>query len=261
MNNSIQKQKNLNSQLKRINKRTAIELFCVVIVLSKGYYVDFRKPRYSTKSKPFLLINRIFNKKEKIFDLNDCNIDEMIEHSYQHQKEKLLKMKDEKNENIQNEENVKKRVEIKEIRTSIVMNKLIEIIREKRIKPYTKRRHTDQELPQFQWLSSVVIDNNKYTQKEIVEIGELMFDFIDYSMEMDRYYLVFDYDSFIKVINPSKDKKLVDFFNLMEHRRKWVYQLVDEEKIFKLSEDEIEKENQIEEIEINSAELNEYEYH
>ena len=262
MSSSSKKQKSLESQLKRINKRTAIELFCVVIVLSKGYNIDFRKPRFSTKSKPFLLIDRIFNDKEKIFDLNDHNIDELIEQSYQRQKERTTIEEDKKKEtkeNYQNKDNNKGRLEIKEIRTSIVMNKLIEIIKEKTIKIFIKRKFSEQVIPQFQWISSIQIDDKKYNQKEIVKIGETMLNFVDKTMEMDKYDLVFDYNRFVEIVNPSKDQKLIDFFNLMEQRRKYVYQFVEEENEFEMKDckmKEMKKEEKVEEIEIVLNELN-----
>ena len=148
MSDPLVKQKNRDSQTKRINKRTAIELFCVVLVVSKGNKVEFRKPRYSTKTKPFILIERIFNENGTIFYINNHDIQELVDQSHQRQKEKSSGK--EKNENTENSE---QRLEIKEIRTSIVMNKLIEIIREKTIKPFLKRKYIEQIIPQFPWLS------------------------------------------------------------------------------------------------------------
>ena len=232
MSDPLVKQKNRDSQTKRINKRTAMELFCVVLVLAKGYKVEFRKPRYSTKTKPFILIERIFNENGTIFYINNHDIQELVDQSHQRQKEKSSGK--EKNENTENSE---QRLEIKEIRTSIVMNKLIEIIRDKTIKPFLKRKYVEQIIPQFPWLSSIQIDNRKYTQKEIVEIGELMFDVVDYAMATYRFNLVFDYEKIVDIIKPEKDKRLVEFFNLIEHRRRWVYELVNEEKEFQLNEE------------------------
>ena len=76
----------------------------------------------------------------------------------------------------------------------------------------------------------------KYNKKEIYTLGELMFDIVDACMQIHKFDLVFDYERFVNVVNPEKNKNLVELFNLVEHRRRWVYELVEEEKVFECKE-------------------------
>ena len=227
MQKQISKQKNLDSQVKRIAKRTAQELFCVVLIVAKGYKVEFKKPRHSTKSKPFPLIERIYNDNEILFQLDDFNMDKIIHQSQKRQKEKIEK---------ENKENTKTRLGVKEIKTTIIMNQILNIIKDKTIKLFMKRKYTEQIIPHFPWLSTIQIDEKKYSKNDIFELGEMMFDVVDATMEIHKNDLIFDYQRFVNVVNPSKNEKLKDYFNHIEHRRFVVYKVVDKEIPFQLEQ-------------------------
>ena len=57
--NSDKKVRNLQSQNKRIERRSSQEMVCVAILMSLGYKVEFKRPRSSKKARPFVLINKI----------------------------------------------------------------------------------------------------------------------------------------------------------------------------------------------------------
>ena len=224
------KQKNLQSQLKRIAKRTAQELFCLALILARGYNVQFIKPRQSKKVTPFLLIEKIYKDEEVLFDISNYDIQKIID--------ELKETKD--------EDKKKYKPETKEIRTSIVMNGLVNILYERTIRPYPKFKTQYSVNPKFVWLSCVRIFNETYHKKDIYELGEMMFDIVEESMKSNKNNQVFDYTRFVTIVNPPKDEKLVKFFNMIEHRRRWVYLQTTEELSYSVENKEEEIQIEIE---------------
>ena len=220
MNPISPKQKNLESQLKRIAKRSAQEMFCVSLILARGYKVQFIKPRQSKKVKPFLVIKKIFKGKEVLFDLSDYDV-EKIAIQMKLSKTAEIKEKEEKDNSINDKKKYKP--ETKEITTSIVMNELIKLINDETTKAYRKKKTQYYVNPTFVWLSSIHIKDRIFNKKDIIELGEMMFEVIEESMKSDKRNQVFDYSRFVNHVNPSKNEKLVEFFNLVEESNKWVF--------------------------------------
>ena len=70
------KEENLQSQIRRIERRTSQEMVCCAIILATGNKIIFKKPRQHKKARPFLLINKIFNDKKVLFDVNRLSANE-----------------------------------------------------------------------------------------------------------------------------------------------------------------------------------------
>ena len=56
-----------------------------------------------------------------------------------------------------------------------------------------------------------------------------MFEVIEESMKSDKRNQVFDYSRFLIHVNPSKNKKFVEFCNLVEETNKWVFKPIPNE--------------------------------
>ena len=209
MNPKTPKEKNLQSQLKRLENKTAQELFCVSLILARGYKVQFIRPRRSKKIKPFLVIKKIYKGKEVLFDLSEHDVEKIAIEM------KLTKQEENHENGIVKEKKYKP--ETKEITTSIFMNGLITIINQGTTKAYKKKVTLYYVNPTFSWLTTVHIKDRIFEKKEIVELGKMMFGVIDESMRSDKRNQVFDYSRFLIHVNPSKNEKLSEFFALLKN--------------------------------------------
>lgn len=191
---------NLRSQVKRILKRTSQEMVCISIILSMGYSVQFRKPKISKKSKPFLLIEKIFKGNILIFDIKE------EETFYQNEKKRLRENSNEKTN-----------LNLKEILTSIVMKAVIDIMKKnERLKIKTKCSSVNQRTPKFLWIESISIDNILYLKETLYKIGKPMLEIIDHVKNNPETELKYDYKKFKSTFDSKYDERLFDFLGLLE---------------------------------------------
>lgn len=188
-------------------RRSSQEMICVSIILALGYRIQFRKPRLSKKTKPFLLIDKIYKEKEIIFDLHSIELDYL--------KEK----KDKKKSNNVN------CINIKEILTSIVMENLIILLEQNpKIQMKTKFRYEKQKNPKFLWIEQLSIDNILYLKETIFKIGILMLDIVDDVKNRHDFDLEYDYNKFIQICNKNNNERFFDFIKLLEMLRQQIPQ-------------------------------------
>ena len=219
MDEKLSKQKNLDSQIKRKANRTAQELFCLSLILAKGYKVIFKKTRKSKKIIPFLLIEKIYNENETIFDINQFNIEEV----YSELIENRNKMK-EKRTGKKVDKNEKYKIETKEVYTSLTMNSLVRLLPDKSIRIFKKSKYSNTVNPNFFHITGIKIGNEVFRKQDIYKLGEMMFGVVNSVMNeaQDKY----------EYVRPIQNEFLCKFFNEVEKLRYNVYKVIPKEIVY-----------------------------
>ena len=190
--NTTRNERNLNAQNKRIERRSSQEMVCVAILLAMGYQVTFKRPRTSKKAKPFVSINRIYDSNSEVF-----NSKQLIQRGFGDLGPKMTK----------------------EEMTSLTMNSLIELLKQKGIDIQTKCHSKEQKTTKFQWIEQLQLNNFVLNGDQISDVGKNMLVIVDYIMHQRTSEITMNFNQFMEIIHQRTtviDESTQSFFQCLD---------------------------------------------